>query len=241
MSAAMSVTENERIVMGGNNPPAFEAHEVNIDDLREEAKVWLDGKAVESADEAAGLNTLLDLARQAAKAADDARTAEKKPHLDAGKAVDAQWKPLIDAAQRIVDVAKKTLTPWNIAEANRKAEEARKASAAAEAERQAEVEATRAASASGSLADAEQADQVAEAAKQAEKIAKKAEKEATSGLGLRTTYRPELTDPKAAIAHYWATRREDFIALVNDLAAKDVRAGKREIPGFTIHAEQKAF
>lgn len=241
MSAVLSVTDNERIAMGGNNPPAFEAHKVNIDDLREEAKVWLDGKAVESAEEAAGLNTLLDLARQAAKAADEARAAEKKPHLDAGKAVDAQWKPIIDAAQRIVDVAKKTLTPWNIKEAERKAAEAQKAAEEAEAQRQAEVEASRAAAASGSLEDVEQADQQADAAKQAEKIAKKAEKEATSGLGLRTTYRPELTDPKAAIAHYWATRREDFIALVNDLAAKDVRAGKRDIPGFTIHAEQKAF
>jgi hypothetical protein len=148
---------------------------------------------------------------------------------------------LIDAAQRIVDCAKKALTPWNIAEAERKAEEARKAAAEAEAQRQAEVEATRAASASGSIVDAEQADQQASAAKQAEQVAKKAENAATSGLGLRTTYRPELTDPKVAIAHYWATRREDFIALVNDLAAKDVRAGKHEIPGFTIIEEKRAF
>lgn len=241
MSAAMSVTENERIKMGGNNPPAFEAHKVNIDDIHAEALEWLDGKAVESAAEADGLNTLLDMARKAQKAADDARAAEKKPHLDAGKAVDAQWKPLIDAAQRIVDGCKKALTPWNIKEAERKAEEARKATEAAEAQRQAEVDASRAAAATGALTDAEQADQQAAAAKQADKAAKAAQKAATSGLGLRTTYRPELTDPKAAIAHYWATRREDFIALVNDLAAKDVRAGKREIPGFTIHAEQKAF
>lgn len=241
MSAAMSVTENERITMGGNNPPAFEAHKVNIEDIRAEAIDWLDGKAVESATEAEGLNTLLDMARKAQKAADDARAAEKKPHLDAGKAVDAQWKPLIDAAQRIVDGCKKALTPWNIAEAERKAEIARKAAADAEAQRQAEVEATRAASATGALTDAEQADQQAEAAKQADRIAKATQKAATSGLGLRTTYRPELTDPKAAVAHYWATHREDFIALVNDLAAKDVRAGKREIPGFTVHAEQKAF
>lgn len=241
MSAALSVTENDRIAMGANNPPALEAHKVNIDDLRAEAEAWLDGKAVESAEEAEGLNMLLDMARKAQKAADDARTAEKKPHLDAGKAVDAQWKPLIDAAQRIVDCAKKALTPWNIAEANRKAEEARKAAEAAEAERRAEVAATRAAAASGSITDAEQADQQAAAAKQAERVAKQTEKAATSGLGLRTSYRPELTDPKAAIAHYWATRRDDFIALVNELAAKDVRAGKREIPGFTVHAEQKAF
>lgn len=237
--SALSVTANERIVDGGNNPPAFEAHRVNIEDLRAEAEAWLDGKAVASAEEAEGLNTLLDLARQAAKAADDARAAEKKPHLDAGKAVDAQWKPLVDAAQRIVDCAKKALTPWNIAEADRKAAEAARARAEAEAEAQAAREAEIAAS--GLLSDAEQADQMAESAKQAGKIAKAAEKAASTGLGLRTTYRAELTDPKEAISHYWAARREDFIALVTDLAAKDVRAGKREIPGFTIHTEQKAF
>lgn len=240
-AAALSETGNDRITMGGNEPPVFEAHKVNIEDIRSDALEWLDGKTVESAEEAEGLNTLLDMARKAQKAADDARAAEKKPHLDAGKAVDAQWKPLIDAAQRIVDGCKKALTPWNIKEAERKAAIARKATEEAEAQRQAEIEATRAASATGALTDAEQADQQAEAAKQAEKIAKATQKAATSGLGLRTTYRPELTDPKPAIAHYWATRREEFVNLVNQLAAQDVRAGKREIPGFTIHAEQKAF
>jgi len=239
-AAALSETGNDRIHDGANMTP-FDAHQLNIDDLTVEAKAWLDGKAVESPEEAEALETLLDMARKAVKAADDARTVEKKPHLDAGKAVDAQWKPLIDAAQRIVDGCKKALTPWNIKEAERKAEIARKAAEEAEAQRQAEVEATRAASATGTLTDAEQADQQAEAAKQAERVAKAAQKAATSGLGLRTTYRPELTDPKAAIAHYWATRRDDFIALVNDLAAKDVRAGKREIPGFTIIEEKKAF
>jgi len=102
------------------------------------------------------------MARKAQKAADDARSAAKKPHLDAGKAVDAEWKPLIDAAQRIVDACKKALTPWNIKEADRKAEEARKAAAEAEAERQAEVEASRAAAATGALSDAEHADQQAQ-------------------------------------------------------------------------------
>jgi hypothetical protein len=239
MSAAMSVTENERITMGGNNPPAFDAHKANIEDLRTEASVWLDGGKIGSADEAAAVKTLLDMARQASKAADDARAAEKKPHLDAGKAVDEAWKPLIKSANTIADVCKQVLTPWNIAEANRKAAEAEAARVAAEAERQAEVEATRAAS--GNIDAREQADQLDASARAAEKIASKAEKAASTGLGLRTTYRPELTDANAAIKHYWGTRREDFIVLVNDLAAKDVRAGKREIPGFTIHAEQKAF
>lgn len=237
--AALSETGNERIKPGGNNPPVFDAHKANIDDLREEAGAWLDGKAVENADEAEGINTLLDLARQAVKAADEARSTEKKPHLDAAKAVDAQWKPLIDAGQRVVDCCKKALTPWNIKEAERKAAEAARARAEAEAEARAAREAEIAAS--GALSDADQAEQLAWSAKQAAKIAKSAEKAASTGLGLRTTYRAELTDINAAVKHYWAVRRESFEDLVTDLAAQDVRAGKRQIPGFNIIEEKKAF
>ena len=133
----------------------------------------------------------------------------------------------LDAAKKLRDEAQALLSEYQ--------KKRKEAEAEAQAAREAEI------AASGSLSDAEQADQMAESAKQANKVAKAAEKAASTGLGLRTTYRAELTDPKAAIAHYWAARREDFIALVTDLAAKDVRAGKREIPGFTIHAEQKAF
>lgn len=239
MTAALSELGNDRIRDGGNAPPAFDAHKANIDDLRTEAGAWLDGKAVTSAEEAEGLNTLLDMARKATKAADDARADEKKPHLDASKAVDAKWKPIITAGELIVECCKKALTPWNIAEANRKAAEAARARAEAEAEAEAMREAARAAS--GSLSDAEQLAQAEDAAKAAERVAKKAEKAASAGLGLRTTYRAELTDPKAAVAHYWSVRRDEFIALVEDLAAKDVRSGKREIPGFIIHEEKKAF
>lgn len=238
MSAALSVTDNERIAMGGNNPPAFEAHKVNIDDLREEAKAWLDGKAVESAEEAEGLNTLLDLARQAGKAADEARASEKKPHLEAGKAVDKQWKPLIDGAELIANLCKKALTPWNIAEASRRAEEARKAQEAADAEAALAMAAERAAS---TLEDAEQADQQEASAKQAAKVAKTAVKAATSGLGLRTTYRAEITDFAVAARHFWQPHHHRFEALVLEIANEQARIVKADMPGIKVIAEQKAF
>lgn len=237
---ALSVTGNERISMGGNNPPVIDSFKAHVDDLREEAGAWLDGKAVESAAEAEGLNTLLDLARKTAKDADTARADEKKPHLDAGKAVDAKWKPIIDAAERIANCCKTALTPWNIAEQKRKEAAAALARAEAEAEaearRQAAVEAE-----TGSIEAQEQADQFEESAKAAERIAKKAEKAASGTSRLRTSYRPEVTDLSAAIKHYWASDKEAFSGLVLDLANRDVRAGKRQIPGITIHTEQKAF
>lgn len=238
MSAAMSLTENERITMGGNNPPAFDAHKANIDDLREEAKVWLDGKAVTTAEEAEALNTLLDMARSAGKAADDQRSVEKKPHLDAGKAVDKQWKPLIDGAETIASLCKKVLTPWNIAEANRKAEIARKAAADAAEEQRLAREAERSAN---TLESAEQADQFEESAKQATKVAKSAEKAASTGLGLRTSYRAEITDFAAAARFFWQPHHHRFEELVFQIANEQARIVKADMPGIKVITEQKAF
>lgn len=239
----LSDTGNERIAMGGNAPPAIDAFASHVEDLRLEAGVWLDGKAVENAAEAEGLNTLLDLARKTAKDADAARAEEKKPHLDAAKEVDGRWKPIIDAANRIVDCCKVTLTPWNVAEQRRKDAEAAAARAAAEAEAEARrIAAAEALEANaGSIEAREQLDQVEASLKAAEKIARKAEKEAAGTSRLRTTYRPEVTDLSAAIKHYWTADKEAFSALVLELATRDVRAGKRAIPGITIHEEQKAF
>lgn len=240
MSAALSELGNDRIAMGANQPPIFDAHKANIADIREEASAWLDGGKITSAEEAEAVNMLLDMARKASKAADEARAAEKKPHLDAGKAVDEAWKPLIASATTIADVCKQVLTPWNIAEAQRKEAAAAlaRAEAEAEAERQAEIEATRAAS--GNLEAREQADQLAASAKGAEKLAKVAEKAASTGLGLRTTYRAEVTDFAVAARHYWGPDRDQFEALVLNLAQRDVRAGKHTIPGVTVHKDMKA-
>lgn len=232
MNAALSVTDNKRIAMGGNNPPAIDAHKANIDDLRAEAAAWLDGAAVKSADEAEGIDTLIKLARSARDEADKARAAAKKPHDDAAKAVQAEWKPLVDTAQRILDVCLQKVGAWRQAEADRKAAEAAKARAAAEAERAAAEAAMR--NSAGDLAAREQAEQQVEAAKMAEKVAKKADKAATSGLGLRTKPVAVMTDLNAAIKHYWAEDRNSFAALVTQLAEQDVRRGIRNIPGFRV-------
>lgn len=237
---ALSDSGNDRIRDGGNEPPVFDAFRAHVDDLRTEAGAWLDGKAVTSADEAAGLNTLLDLARKTAKDADAARADEKKPHLDAGKAVDAKWKPVVDAAARISECCKAALTPWNIAEKARLDAIAARQRAEAEAEDEARREALRAA-AGGSIEAREQADQLEASAKAAAKIAKRAEKEASGAGRLRTTYRAEVTDFAAAARHYWQPYHDRFEALVLAIAQEEVNAGKRSIPGITVHEEKKAF
>ena len=239
MNEMLSITGNDRIATGANHPPAFDAHKANIDDLYAEAEVWLAGDGIASAAEAKAVDTLLDLTRQAKKAADEARKTENEP-FDLGKAeVQARYNPVLKRADMIVDLCKQVLTPWNIKVAAEK--EAIAAAARAESEQtRRDAEALIRAS-SGNLAAREDAEHMLNSAKLAEKDAAKAARQATTGLGLRTSYQPELTDLSAAIRHYWDAKRGRFEALVLELATEDVRAGRHMIPGFTVHEIKKAF
>lgn len=238
-ATALSETGNDRIKPGGNNPPTpFDAHKVNIDDLRDEASAWLDGKAVTTAEEAEAIDLLIKMARTARDEADKQRAAEKKPHDDAAKAVQAQWKPLVDTADRILKVCLEKVGSWREAEQNRKEAEAAAARAAAEAERQAEVEATRAAS--GNLEAREQADQIAVAAKQAEKVAKSAEKAAQIGSGLRTVRSLKITDTAALARWLWTHRREDVEAAHAEVAQRIFRSNGPAMDGTMIETTKKA-
>lgn len=248
MSAlAELAADAERIAsLGHNNPPEpspFEAFTAHIGDLFEEAKNFLDGAGVNSDAEAEVVSRLLDEIRKAAKDADKARAEEKKPHDDAAKAVQARWKPILERADLAVDTCKRVLAPWlakKEAEARAAAEAARR-----EAEEKARAaEAAMRASAETDLAAREQAEALLKAAKQADRDATRAEKarpQATGGARattLRTIYRPELTEPSAALRHYVATQPDEIKACLLRLAEIDVRGGKRTIPGFTVHEEK---
>lgn len=236
-ASALSKTGNDRIHDGANMTP-FDAHQVNVDDLRNEASAWLDGRDVTTAEEADAIDLLIKMARSARDEADKARAAEKKPHDDAAKAVQAKWKPLVDTADRILKVCLEKVGSWRIAEAQRKEAEAARARAEAEAERLAEVEATRAAA--GNLTAREEADQIAASAKQADKAAKSAEKAAQTGLGLRTARTLKITDTNALARWLWAHRREDVETAHADLAQRIFRNGGPAIDGTEIEETKKA-
>jgi hypothetical protein len=53
------------------------------------------------------------------KEAEEARTSEKKPVLEQGRAIDARWKPVTSAAQECKKAMKKALEPFLVAEARR--------------------------------------------------------------------------------------------------------------------------
>jgi hypothetical protein len=236
-------------VIGDNNPPeptAIEVAREALGDLELEAGNWFDGAEVENQAQADEVSRIIDAARKAGKKFDGERKTAKQPHMDAAKAVDAAWKPLVDGAERVAEVGKAALTPYLMAQekAKREAEriEREKAEAvAAEARRLA-------AEADGSLAAAKARDEAIEATKAAEAAAARAERERAGAKGsgmartvsLRTTYRANVTDRRALLNHIAKTRPEDLTAWLEQWAASAVHKGARDLPGVEIYEEKAA-
>lgn len=241
-------------LMGHNNPPVeieptpFEMSEVEIGDLYAEAKNWLDGEPVTTQAQADGLSKLIDDLRSAANLADNRRVAEKKPLDEAAAEIQARYNPLIEENKKAnrygkaylaINMAKQALAPYLQKLEDEKQAAAKKAREEADAKMKAAQDALRA-SQVADLEKREAAEALIREAEKAETAATKAENSkahATGGtraIGLRSVWRAEMTDARAAAAHYWVTRREDVDAFFQGLADADVRAGKREIPGFMI-------
>lgn len=232
--------------IGHNAPPPFEAHSLHIEELIDAAKQFLDGEPIATQGQADEVGKLLDMIRQAKKGADEQRAAEKKPHDDAGKAVQAQWKPLIDRCDLAAGTAKKALVPWlEKLEAEQRAA-AQKAREDAEAARVAALEAERAAQASADLGAAERAEQARKDANAAEKSANRADKAKAHALGggravgLRSTWHAVIEDRRELLAHYMRSRPADLLAWLQDQADKDIRAGVRSLPGVSVKEERVA-
>lgn len=209
------------------------------DNLAEEAQHFLDGAEITSDAEATGVERLLDLANTLIKEADEARAVEKKPFDDAGKEVQARYKPILDRAERIKAVCKKALTPWRQKIADQKRKEAEEARLAAEELRRKAEEAKRAAGTH--LGANEIADNVAEDAERIEKHAQRMARDADKGLRLRKSYDVSISDRRSALTHYNSVNPRAFEELVLQLAREDVHRGAREIPGFSIIENKGAF
>lgn len=238
-----------KAVIGDNNPPEptpLEASREELSNLELEAGNWFDGAEVENQAQADEVSRLIDAARKSGKRFDGFRKTEKQPHMDAAKAVDAAWKPLTDAAERVAEVGKAALTPYLMAQEKakreREAEERWKADeATAEARRLA-------AEADGSLAAAKARDEAIELAKAAEAKAAAAEREKAGAKGagmartvsLRTTWRGDVTDRRALLNHIARTRPDDLSAWLDTWAASAIRSGARDLPGVNIWEEKVA-
>lgn len=231
------------INIGHNNPPVdlFEQAEKIVNELYEEAGHWLDGSEVETPEELDAISMLLETLGKAGKTAEANRKEEKKPHDDAGKAVQAKYLPLIERVKDAQSLCKKAMQPYMLKQEEIRLENERKAREEAE---QAEREAQQAAEDIQSLEDAERAREAIDNKEQAEKTVNQIGKQkiqAKGGdraIGLKTVWDVELTSFKEGCNALWPTHKQAFIDLAIQLAKQEVRSGNREINGFKIESRK---
>lgn len=236
--------------IGHNNPPeltAFEAHKANIDDLFDEAKLWMDGEPVTTQQQADALNTLESRIRDAAKAAEAERKREAKPHDDGKAEVQARYNPLIQKNKGKTDQAlgciKAALKPYLLELDRIQQEQAAKAREEAERKQREAMEAMQQRD-HANLEQSIEAERMVEDAKAAEQAALRAEKQKAHAKGegrataLRTVWTAKMIDKREAAKWAMNNYTDDFVAFIQDKADKAVRSGSRSIPGFNVSQEK---
>lgn len=225
---------------GHNNPPAFDAFSMALDDAYDTAKDFLDGKPIENQGQADAVGRIVGEVKKIKRDADAARAEEKAPHLQATRAVDAKWKPIEERADTILKAAQAPLTAYlnKLADEQREAERIAREEAATKA--QEAIEASR--QAVGTIEAVESARELEKAADKAAKDAARAGKVKAhvSGvdraIGLRTYKISTVTDRRALLNHIARHDPDALTAFLEDYARK---ALPMELPGVTVTTERK--
>lgn len=216
--------------IGGNAPPPVEAMGLHIEDLFALVSGTV-AATVTTDEQEAALDELLDDVRQARKDADEHRVLEKRPHDDAGKAVQAAWKPLLDRCDKAAEAIKAALTPY------RTARQAAKDEAARIAREEAAAKLEQAQAALRQSDDLEERFAAEEALEQAGKLTAQANRIDRSATGLRSKQVADVTDRRALLEYVMKTDPE---ALGDWLAEYARKALPACLPGVTIRIERKA-
>jgi hypothetical protein len=241
--------------IGHNNPPSapttYAEAKARIDDLYGEAKNWADGQPIATQAQADAVSRLKGMIAEAEKQAEALRKIEAKAFDDGKAEVQTRYMPLIgDKGRGLTDKAttalQRLLTPWLLkldAEVQaRRVEAERVAQAAIEA-----AQVIAAAADMARLDDAEVVEEAVQEAKTAIRKVKAADNDrARVGGGeyrstlLKNNWVATLEDGDIALSHYWKMQRGACEAFLADLAAKDLRVGKRTIPGFVVDNQKRA-
>jgi len=234
----------------GRNISPFAEAELEANDLLLEARNWAEkGYRIPDANQAQAIETLFDGVGSLIKRFNDMEAGEVEPVLAEEERIRAPYRvwtfkgktrpkgKLISAKEVLGAI----LTDWRTREQARK--DAEKAAAEAEAraieeeQRKAEEEAR-----TGDLAAAERAAELEADLSAASDAAKRMAKAAKAPAGLRTIYRAELVDQRAAMLHYMHAEPQAFLDLIQNLADRDVRSpATRQIPGFKTIEEKVAL
>ena len=229
---------NERAVIGDNKAPPHEAWMEHADDLAERAESL---STITNDAQAESVGSLAEEIKTAIRDAKKAHKTAKQPHLDAGRAVDASFKPVTDKLDRIKGVTQELLTPW----IDQKREAERKAAAEARAVAEAADEKARRLAVAADQTDIVEV----EAAAQAEADAKVAMQEAKNakvkpatvkGVKFKTYHTPEIVDRHALLTHIAKNDPDAMTAFAADWMRRAVNGGARNIPGVNITEEKRA-
>ncbi len=236
---------NEQQATIGDNLPYDAA---KVADFADAAGAWLDKGALETTEQAEKLNDYITGCRGLWKKLDDQRSAEKKPHWDAGQAVDKLYKTPLATLTTAGNRVKPLLTAWAVKKAEAEAKAKREAEEAAEAERKAaEKEALEAESRHDVAGEAEAAERL----KDADKAAKQAARTTTTGrvasatgggrtAALRTYYTAEITGVKMAVLWALGAHLDDvekfLLLLANGAKRHDATL---EIPGIKFIKDRR--
>jgi hypothetical protein len=215
--------------IGDNAPPETIEEQIPLE--IEQAHDWLAAVgAITNQRDADIAGNRVSALRKLKSEAEAEHRREKAPHLEAGRKVDAKWKPLIEDCEATVKALLAAVTKWANAEAARRAREAEEARRKAEAEAE---EKRRQAQAQGQP-EPEDSPLPLEVAPPP-----KVQVGGARGpkIGLRTETVAVITDYAAALAHF--RDHEDIKSCVMKLAQRAAKAGVA-VPGVKIEKVQKA-
>jgi hypothetical protein len=242
--SALSAVGNDRIAMGANMSP-FDVVTGEIQSYYEEAKNWAsDGFTIENQEQADQIDMLDKALLKSSQDADALRIEEKRPLDEQIDAIQARFNPFIQPKKGKVDMArtslKALLTVWRTAQQAKKDAEAKRIRDEAENAERLAQQAFRQTNV-GDIAEREEAQRLSVRATELTKEANRASRAALTGNGLRTQPKAVLTNGAKAAEHYWTARNTEFQNFLCELAAADVRAGLRSIPGFDVIEEKQAI
>jgi len=232
--------------IGHNQPPPFEALADRVEALIATADKWIaERPKIEDPEQAAKCKDFIDQLRAEQKAADEMRQRQKKPFLEAGRKVDARFKPLSDRLGAALNAIRPKMNMWLFEQERLRQEAAKRATEEAEAARIRALNAAAQQTTGNTVQDmlnvSQAQDEYQEKLAEAQRLAKSRASEKGQFGGRAMSLRPHrtviITDYKKALRFY--AENDKVRDIIQQLANADVRAGKT-VPGCEVKEEAKA-
>lgn len=248
--------ENDRAVIGGNNPPEalpydpekLRACEDAAKEFADAAGEWADKKQITSADMAEKATDFIAGARKLKSKIEATQKAAKKPHADRATAAFDAFKPALSKVEKSITTVLALQGAWLVAERKRIEEDQRLARIAAQKAQEEAAAALAAAQARNDISGSVDAEAAMKEAVKAEAVAAKPAKasvgSASGGgrtIALRTVVSAVITNQNLVYMHF--RDHPDVVEVLQRLATAAFRAAGGDqitIPGATRKTEEKA-